>query len=55
MEKLAQNVTGIIIPNSRHWIPEGQPKFLVEKLTNFFNEKVVIPLYYASVVCLLNE
>jgi len=30
MEKLAQNVTGIIVPNSGHWIPEEQPKFLVD-------------------------
>ena len=38
MEKLAQNVTGIIVPNSGHWIPEEQPKFLVKQLTRFFNE-----------------
>jgi pimeloyl-ACP methyl ester carboxylesterase len=38
MEKLAQNVTGIIVPNSGHWIPEEQPKFLVEQLTKFFRE-----------------
>jgi pimeloyl-ACP methyl ester carboxylesterase len=38
MKILAQNVTGIIVPNSGHWIPEEQPKFLVEQLTKFFNE-----------------
>jgi pimeloyl-ACP methyl ester carboxylesterase len=38
MEKLAQNVTGITVPNSGHWIPEEQPKFLVTQLTKFFNE-----------------
>ena len=38
MEKLAQNVTGIIIPNSGHWIPEEQPKFIVEQLRKFFTE-----------------
>jgi pimeloyl-ACP methyl ester carboxylesterase len=38
MEKLAQNVTGIIVPNSGHWIPEEQPKFLIEQLSKFFNE-----------------
>jgi NTE family protein len=38
MEKLVQNVTGIIVPNSGHWIPEEQPKFLVEQLTKFFRE-----------------
>jgi pimeloyl-ACP methyl ester carboxylesterase len=38
MKMLAQNVTGIIVPNSGHWIPEEQPKFLVEQLTKFFNQ-----------------
>jgi pimeloyl-ACP methyl ester carboxylesterase len=38
MKILAQNVTGIIVPNSGHWIPEEQPKFLVEQLTKFFNQ-----------------
>ena len=38
MEKLAQNVTGVTVPNSGHWIPEEQPKFLVEQLTKFFND-----------------
>jgi pimeloyl-ACP methyl ester carboxylesterase len=37
MEKLAQNVTGIIVPNSGHWIPEEQPVFLVKLFNNFFN------------------
>ena len=34
---LATNVTGITVPLSGHWIPEGQPKFLIEQLTKFFN------------------
>jgi pimeloyl-ACP methyl ester carboxylesterase len=38
MEQLAQNVTGITVPNSGHFIPDEQPKFLVEQLTKFFNE-----------------
>jgi pimeloyl-ACP methyl ester carboxylesterase len=38
MEKLAQNVTGIVVPNTGHWIPEEQPKFVVEQLTKFFKE-----------------
>jgi pimeloyl-ACP methyl ester carboxylesterase len=38
MEQLAQNVTGITVPNSGHYIPDEQPKFLVEQLTKFFNE-----------------
>jgi pimeloyl-ACP methyl ester carboxylesterase len=36
MKILAQNVTGIIVPNSGHWIPEEQPKFLVDQLLKFF-------------------
>jgi pimeloyl-ACP methyl ester carboxylesterase len=36
MKILAQNVTGIIVPNSGHWIPEEQPKFLVDQLFKFF-------------------
>ena len=38
MQQVAQNVTGIKVPNSGHWIPEEQPKFLVEQLTKFFNQ-----------------
>jgi pimeloyl-ACP methyl ester carboxylesterase len=38
MEKLAQNVTGIVVPNTGHWIPEEQPEFVVDQLTKFFNE-----------------
>jgi pimeloyl-ACP methyl ester carboxylesterase len=38
MEQLAQNVTGITVPNSGHFIPDEQPKFLVEQLTKFFNK-----------------
>jgi pimeloyl-ACP methyl ester carboxylesterase len=38
MQKVAENVTGIKVPNSGHWIPEEQPKFLVEQLTKFFNK-----------------
>jgi pimeloyl-ACP methyl ester carboxylesterase len=35
---LAANVTGITVPLSGHWIPEEQPKFVIEQLTKFFNE-----------------
>lgn len=38
MQKVAENVTGIKVPNSGHWIPEEQPKFLIEQLTKFFNK-----------------
>jgi pimeloyl-ACP methyl ester carboxylesterase len=32
MEQLAKNVTGIIVPNTGHWIPEEQPEFLTNQL-----------------------
>jgi pimeloyl-ACP methyl ester carboxylesterase len=32
MKQLAQNVTGITVPNSGHWIAEEQPVFLVKLL-----------------------
>ena len=38
MRMLAQNVQGITVPNSGHFIPEEQPKFVIEQLTNFFNQ-----------------
>ncbi len=37
MKILAQNVQGITVPNSGHWIPEEQPVFLVKLLNNFFS------------------
>ena len=37
MKILAQNVTGIIVPNSGHFIPEEQPVFVVKILNNFFS------------------
>jgi pimeloyl-ACP methyl ester carboxylesterase len=33
---LAANVIGVTVPNSGHWIPEEQPEFLVNQLSNFF-------------------
>jgi pimeloyl-ACP methyl ester carboxylesterase len=36
MQKLAQNVTGIKVPLSGHWIPEERPDFVVNMLNNFF-------------------
>ena len=39
MKILAQNVTGITVPNSGHFIPEEQPKFLVDQLIKFFGSK----------------
>jgi pimeloyl-ACP methyl ester carboxylesterase len=37
MKILAQNVTGIIVPNSGHYIAEEQPNVVVKLLNNFFN------------------
>jgi pimeloyl-ACP methyl ester carboxylesterase len=39
MQQLAQNVKGITVPNSGHFIPEEQPGFVVKQLANFFREK----------------
>jgi pimeloyl-ACP methyl ester carboxylesterase len=36
MQKLAQNVTSVLVPNSGHWIPEEQPEFLSDQLLKFF-------------------
>jgi pimeloyl-ACP methyl ester carboxylesterase len=36
MKQLAVNVTGITVPNSGHYIPEEQPKFVIDQLANFF-------------------
>jgi len=38
MKILAQNVTGITVPNSGHWIPEEQPDVVVKLLNNFFSD-----------------
>jgi pimeloyl-ACP methyl ester carboxylesterase len=37
MKILAQNVTGIIVPNAGHFIPEEQPDVVVKLLNNFFS------------------
>jgi len=36
MQALAQNVRGIQVPNSGHWIPEERPDFVIKLLHNFF-------------------
>ena len=36
MHALAQNVRGIQVPNSGHWIPEERPDFVIKLLDNFF-------------------
>jgi pimeloyl-ACP methyl ester carboxylesterase len=37
MKILAQNVQGIIVPNSGHFIPEERPDFVIKALDNFFS------------------
>src|SRR5919197_6224526 len=37
MKILAQNVQGVTVPNSGHFIPEGQPVFVVKSLNNFIS------------------
>ena len=36
LQPLASNLTGITVPLSGHWIPEEQPKFVLEQLFKFF-------------------
>jgi pimeloyl-ACP methyl ester carboxylesterase len=36
VKAMAQNVTGIKVPLSGHWIPEEQPNFVLKQLANFF-------------------
>jgi pimeloyl-ACP methyl ester carboxylesterase len=37
MKILAQNVQGIIVPNSGHFIPEERPDFVIKAIDNFFS------------------
>jgi pimeloyl-ACP methyl ester carboxylesterase len=41
MQALAQNVTGIQVPNSGHWIPEERPDFVIKLLDNFFGSNTI--------------
>jgi pimeloyl-ACP methyl ester carboxylesterase len=43
MQQLAQNVTGITVPNSGHFIPEEQPDVVVKLLNNFFSGNSTTP------------
>jgi hypothetical protein len=36
MQQLAENVQGIIVPNSGHYIAEEQPQFVINQLSSFF-------------------
>ena len=39
MKILSQNVQGITVPISGHYIPEEQPDFLIDQLFKFFGEQ----------------
>jgi pimeloyl-ACP methyl ester carboxylesterase len=39
MNLLAENVHGIKVPNTGHFIPEEQPQLVIDQLTNFFGKK----------------
>ena len=36
MRRVAENVTGLVAPESGHFIPEEQPDFVAHKLLEFF-------------------
>jgi pimeloyl-ACP methyl ester carboxylesterase len=36
VKAMAQNVTGIKVLLSGHWIPEEQPQFVIKQLAKFF-------------------
>jgi pimeloyl-ACP methyl ester carboxylesterase len=38
MNILAQNVQGIKVPNTGHFIPEEQPQFIIKQISNFFGK-----------------
>jgi hypothetical protein len=42
MQQLAENVQGIIVPNSGHFIAEEQPQFLIGQLSSFFGNTTSI-------------
>jgi pimeloyl-ACP methyl ester carboxylesterase len=35
-QKVANNVTGITLPNTGHFIPEERPNFLTKQILKFF-------------------
>jgi pimeloyl-ACP methyl ester carboxylesterase len=35
-QKVANNVTGITLPNTGHFIPEERPNFLAKQILEFF-------------------
>jgi hypothetical protein len=36
LNQVAQNVQGIIVPNTRYWIPKEQPQFVIDQPSRFF-------------------
>jgi pimeloyl-ACP methyl ester carboxylesterase len=38
LRRVAENVTGVVIPDCGHWIPEEQPELLLERLLPFLRE-----------------
>jgi len=40
MKILAQNVQGITVPNSGHFIPEEEPQFVIKQVANFFGGNI---------------
>ena len=44
MKILAQNVTGITVSNSVHYIPEEQPQFVINQLFKFFSVVIILNL-----------
>jgi pimeloyl-ACP methyl ester carboxylesterase len=45
-QALAANVTGFIVPLSRHWIPEEQPEFVIDQLCNSLRIALVTLIEY---------
>ena len=39
IQALAENVQGVIVPFSGHWIPEEQPQFVIDQLSKFFRNE----------------
>jgi pimeloyl-ACP methyl ester carboxylesterase len=35
-QKVANNVTGITLPNTGHFIPEERPNFVIKQILDFF-------------------
>jgi pimeloyl-ACP methyl ester carboxylesterase len=38
LRRVAENVTGLVAPDSGHFIPEEQPDYVAEKLLDFFKD-----------------